>query len=205
MKDTKVFCLGFHKTGTTSLRVALQTLGYTVAGYNEFRHLAQKADLTRDEVVRTALAAARKFDAAQDSPWPVLYRELDAAFPGSKFIHVRRNPEAWIASAVADFGDQPNQIRRITYGTLSPRGNEAAWLDRYARHNAEAQDWFKGRLQDYLPLDLDAGEVGWERICPFLGEPVPDMPWPHVNSRRSKKVRMFLNRVVAVFGVGPQF
>jgi hypothetical protein len=33
MKE-KVFCIGFHKTGTTSLRVALELLGYRVTGPN---------------------------------------------------------------------------------------------------------------------------------------------------------------------------
>ncbi len=28
----KVFCIGFHKTGTSSLALALKTLGYRVAG-----------------------------------------------------------------------------------------------------------------------------------------------------------------------------
>jgi UDP-N-acetylmuramate-alanine ligase len=32
--ETKVFCIGFHKTGTTSLAVALKTLGYRVTGPN---------------------------------------------------------------------------------------------------------------------------------------------------------------------------
>ena len=32
MKNQKVFCIGFHKTGTTSMRDALNILGYKVAG-----------------------------------------------------------------------------------------------------------------------------------------------------------------------------
>ena len=31
---TKVFCIGFHKTGTTSMAVALKQLGYKVTGPN---------------------------------------------------------------------------------------------------------------------------------------------------------------------------
>jgi hypothetical protein len=205
VKETKVFCLGFHKTGTSSLRAALRSLGYRVAGYNEFRHLAQKPGLTRDEVAALALTVMRDFDAAQDSPWPVLYRELDAAFPGSKFILVTRDPQKWIASALGDFGDQGNEIRRLIYGPDAPKGHEAEWLARYARHNDEVRAWFAGRPQDFLSLDLDRGEVGWARICPFLGLDVPDRPWPHVNTRRSKKTRMFLNRVIGAFGFGPRF
>jgi hypothetical protein len=32
----KAFCIGFHKTGTTSLKRALEKLRYRVAGPNEY-------------------------------------------------------------------------------------------------------------------------------------------------------------------------
>ncbi len=196
MKQTKVFCIGFHKTGTSSLRLALRTLGYTVAGFDQFRHLAQKPDLTRAEITAVAIETARDFDAVQDMPWPVLYAELDKAFPGSKFIHVVRDPARWISSAVGDFGDQGNELRRFVYGSPAPVGHEPEWLRRYHQHNADVAAYFAGRPQDFLSLRLEDGGVSWAAICPFLGANIPDMPWPHTNTRRSKKARQFFMRLV---------
>ena len=44
-------------------------------------------------------------------------------------------------------------------------------------HHQRVADYFEGR-QDLLVLRIAAGD-GWERLCPFLGEPVPDEPFPH--------------------------
>lgn len=106
----KVFCLGFQKTGTSSVGLALERLGRSVAGYHPFRHLADQVDLDLERVWRIALPVAEAHDAAQDTPWPILYRRLDEAFPGAKFIHVVRDPGAWIDSVRTDFGNHRNQL-----------------------------------------------------------------------------------------------
>ena len=84
MKARKVFCLGFQKTGTSSLDIALTQLGYEVVVYDAFRDLAQKQGLTWAEIEERALELASKFDAAKDTPWPLLYKQLDTAYPGSR-------------------------------------------------------------------------------------------------------------------------
>src|SRR5262249_40484301 len=80
---TKVFCIGFQKTGTTSMEKALRHFGYRVMG-------VFGDDMTLDEVRRTyvdtALKLAGEYDAVQDLPFPLVFRELDQAYPGSKFI-----------------------------------------------------------------------------------------------------------------------
>ena len=49
--------------------------------------------------VQTALERARDYDAFEDLPWCLLYRELDEAFPGSKFVlTVRSSSEVWLRS-----------------------------------------------------------------------------------------------------------
>ena len=69
---TKVFCIGFHKTGTTSLETALTKLGYKVTGC-----FGTKDPDIANKVHEMAYAKVDKFDALQDNPWPILYRELD--------------------------------------------------------------------------------------------------------------------------------
>ena len=188
MSRPKVFGIGFQKTGTTTLGVVFDRLGYRVAGYNEFRHLAGRETLDFAEVEALALEIAQSVDAAKDSPWPILYQSLDRAFPGSKFIHVTRDTEAWITSAVKDFGDHPNAIRGVIYGSRFPKGNEAEWIARYERHNAEVRAYFADRPEDCLFLRLEDG-ISVERICDFLGEPPIAMPAPRANTRLKKKLK----------------
>ena len=78
---SKVFGIGFHKTGTTTLDQVYQILG--------LRACPVRTDLAKSLVkgdFEPTLKVAREFEAFQDNPWPILFRELDKAFPGSKFI-----------------------------------------------------------------------------------------------------------------------
>ena len=182
----KVFCIGFHKTGTTSLEEALVLLGYRVTGTNNTKdpEIAEKVYDLADELVA-------KYDAFQDNPWPVLYREMDEKYPGSKFILTMRSPESWISSQVRDFGLRETPMRRWIYGEDAgcPEGNEDVYVARYERHNREVQEYFRDRSDDLLILDLPKGD-GWPELCGFLGVDVPDKPFPHANkasvSRRIK-------------------
>ncbi len=175
-EQPKVFCVGFHKTGTKSLARALEILGYRVTGPNGARdpRIAERA-------LPMALDIASRFDAFNDNPWSVLYRELDGAFPGSRFILTLRPPDSWIASVVRHFGGERTPMREWIYGPGrgAPRGNERAYLDRYRRHNADVIAYFS-RRECLLTMDITAGD-GWESLCDFLELPVPDQPFPHVN------------------------
>ena len=170
----KVFCIGFHKTGTTSLRRALQMLGYRVAGPSG----AQDPDIA-DHALGMALALATTFDAFADNPWPILYQELDATFPDSQFILTTRATSAWIASVGRYFGAEETPMRNWIYGVASPHGNEARYVARYQQHNREVRRYFGGR-EDLLVMDLEAGD-GWAELAAFLGQPAPDGEFPHVN------------------------
>lgn len=196
MSETKVFCIGFQKTGTSSLGIALDRLGYRVCGYWDFRDMAQNAGLTMGGLQSRAFQLADRYDAFKDTPWPIFYRELDQRYPGSKFIHVVRDTEKWIRSATADFADHPNMIHRLIYGCDFPAGNERVWVERYEKHNRDVKAYFSDRPDCILSLSLDRGEVNWTTVCGFLGKSVPDAPWPHANTIRDKKRRMFLGKVL---------
>lgn len=184
----KVFAIGFQKCGTTTLGVMLANLDCRVAGYHPFRDLAARPNLQWSDLEERALSVMATHDAAKDTPWPLLYPFLDREFPGAKFIHVIRDPDTWIKSAVHDFADYPNALHQLVYGTPFPKGNEPAWLDRYQRHNAEAAAYFADRPGDYLQLRLE--DLSYDRICPFLGKPVISEPPPMANTRLKKNLKM---------------
>ncbi|AHG93585.1 hypothetical protein J421_6050 (plasmid) [Gemmatirosa kalamazoonensis] len=181
----KVFCIGFHKTGTKSLTAALGTLGYRVTGPNGVRD----PDIAT-KVLDLANALVPKYDAFQDNPWPIIYREMDARYPGSKFILTLRDRDAWIRSQVNHFGTEVTPMRQWIYGEHAgfPAGNEDIYLARYDRHNAEVREYFAHRPDDLLVMPID-DSADWEPLCRFLGRPIPDVPFPHRNKGSDRQVR----------------
>jgi hypothetical protein len=178
---TKVFGIGFHKTATTSLAKALSYLGYRVTGPNwvDNRNIAQ-------EVYEMAFDLANSFDAFQDNPWPILYKELDRKFPGSKFILTLRPSGQWIKSVVNHFDEKETPMREWIYGIGRPKGNEDVYIRRYERHNREVLEYFKDRSEQLLVLDITAGE-GWTKLCPFLGEQIPAISFPCANTASDRE------------------
>lgn len=192
----RVFCVGFQKTGTTSLGRALRMLGYKNSGYRDFEDFAESTDPNLgDALLERAKKLMAERTGFKDTPWPLFYKEADALYPGSKFIHVVRDEDRWIQSVVRDFAEFPNAIHGWIYGENAkyPKGNEEIYLARYREHNAEVREYFAGREDDYLPLTLK--EVNWEAVCGFLGHDVPDEPWPHLNTREDKSRRMVFNQM----------
>jgi hypothetical protein len=190
--DTKVFGIGFHRTGTKTLGAALEILDYRVTGPNGHKD----PDISRT-VYEKAFGLVPRFDAFKDNPWPLLYRELDERFPASKFVLTVRPTEEWIRSAVGHFGTQSRPMLEWIYGVGYPKGNEDIFIARYERHNREVLEHFKTRPDDLLVLSITEGE-GWEKLCPFLGKEVPDVAFPHEDPKNPE----FWARKVAAHAAG---
>jgi hypothetical protein len=180
----KVCGVGWAKTGTTTLGDCLEILGY--------RHQRAQLDLAEDlgrgdldRILEIAAAA----DSMEDWPWLLLYRELDRAFPGSKFVLTTREPTAWLASyrnmleGQGEATEAMNQIRRILYGLPFPHVTDEALVARVRRHEQDVRDYFAGRPEDLLEVRWAAGD-GWAQLCSFLDRPVPGVPFPHSNPGR---------------------
>lgn len=185
MHQYKIFCIGFHRTGTSSLSKALRILGYRVSKVElevyKNRHIAQ-------EVYEIAFALVDQYDAFSDNPWPIIYQALDQKYPGSRFILTLRSTESWVASMVKYFGTAKTPMRKWIYGVGNPAGNEAIYAARYERHNREVLEYFRGRPNDLLVMNFADGD-GWEKLCAFLHKEIPPVPFPHTNkaSVRDKK------------------
>jgi hypothetical protein len=170
----KVFCIGFHKTGTSSMGKLLLALGYETQGSYKTRDRDFVARLTRGDLEGAFCVAARA-QAFHDNPWPILYRQLDARFPGSRFILTLRDPASWIRSAVNHFGSQADPdspMRELIYGAATPVGHEPIYVERFRRHNDEVREYFAGRERDLLAIDLNDGDA-LQPICDFLGQQKP--------------------------------
>ena len=76
--EPRVFCIGWHKTGTSTLGLALIKLGYSVLGCRlDMVHPLRRGELD------SVLELAGRYDAVQDVPWACLFKELDQRFPAA--------------------------------------------------------------------------------------------------------------------------
>lgn len=174
----KVFGIGFHKTGTTSLGFALSQLGWNVCpgfGFMDGR--------IEERVHHRAAELAARHDAFEDNPWPLLYAEMDRLVPGSKFVLTWRDPDRWYASVLRHFGKDETPMRRWVYGDRhgSPLGNRDVYVDRYNRHYEAVSRYFSGRPGDLLWLRLEDGD-GWKELGAFLDVAVPEGSFPRANA-----------------------
>jgi hypothetical protein len=195
----KVFGIGLNKTGTTSLRLACETLG--------LRHMSCRRDLlvaVREGRLEDVFAVVDAYDSFDDWPWPLIYRPLFERYRDSRFVlTVRASPERWLASLKkhALHTDPVRHCRGLAYGHDYPFGHEREHLAFYERHGEAVQRFFvERRAEDrLLTVCWETGD-GWTELCPFLGSPVPDRPFPRANAsedRRPRPLRALRNRLAA--------
>jgi len=179
LNTTKVFCIGFHKTGTTSLNHSLSRLGYSLTGPNG---VGDPSIATN--VYDMCYELAEQYDAFADNPWPIVFKEMDQRYPGSKFILTLRSVDEWYESISRHFKDTTTPMRAWIYGAGSPVGNETIYKDRFNRHYDEVREYFTNRETDLLEFDLIGGD-GWDKLCSFLGKDIVNKEFPHLNKGSS--------------------
>jgi len=180
----KIFGIGFHKTGTTSLGRALRALGYRVHKGFTFnlpnKRISIPEPVTLEKIRNAAFPMIRYYSAFEDNPWPLLYKEIDLAYPGSRFILTSRDPERWFRSAARYFDRRASPMNDFIYGQrhFVMADNKAVALSRFNRHNQEVRDYFADRPDDLLVWDLEA-EPDWQKLCAFLDLAIPKRDFPH--------------------------
>jgi hypothetical protein len=198
---TRIFGIGMHKTGTTSLHSALQILGYDAAHWKSahwaksiWREMnAPHPGLDEDgfQIPYSIYAKSPTLErsyALCDLPIPLLFRELDEGYRGSKFILTTRNEDRWLTSVKNHWDPDRNKFRagwdsdpfthkvhKLLYGQKG--FNADLFRARFRRHNAEVLAHFKNRPDDLLVMDMDDG-AGWPQLCGFLKRAIPSVPYP---------------------------
>jgi len=171
----KIFGIGLSKTGTNSLTIALQKLGYNIAHYpppNMFEVLA-----------------VDDLDGCTDIPTALRFKALDKKFPGSKFILTIRDKPSWIRSIQDHYQRRPastlndwgKQNRIDLYGGLTI--DECDFGKAYEDHLFDVYEYFgNDRDNDLLVLDI-GWDNKWELLCNFLGHDVVNEPYPVANEK----------------------
>jgi len=180
---SKIFAIGFHKTGTSSLGRALEILGYkSCFGANELR--AQLGDSNMMQALfksdfESIFKFAEAYECFNDLPWFAIYKALDQRFPNSKFILTTRIESSWLKSSKEYFGDTVSPFRLWLYGRSNAINEEEVYLNRYKKHNKEALIYFENR-DDLLILPIEEKDK-WARLCAFLDKPIPQEDYPQFN------------------------
>ncbi len=170
----KLVGIGLPKTGTKTLGECFRVLGKRNASFSwDWMHKYLEED------TGYLLRVASNHDSFEDKPWCSIYRDIDRAFPGSKFILTTRVDEkVWFESL--------RKHRSRMHGVHGQR--EDLWymdaIQYYREHNESARDYFQSRPGDFVELCWEKGD-GWGQLVSFLNVDDPGVPFPKINAAPS--------------------
>ena len=210
----KVNIVGLGRTGTTSMAVAMEILGYKVLHDEEN---ARTYDVYRDYY-------AGKMDedelhvALGNKGYNATFRTNTYEWAGKQedvkvILTTRDNPDKWVDSwiIVAYFWDllkappfswlpTANGLRPLRFDLIKniPTGGHP---DEYMNPKVlrKGYDIHLENVRNSVPkerlLEFNVKE-GWEPLCKFLELPIPDMPFPHVNDKVKIRGMIFCYEVI---------
>jgi hypothetical protein len=200
-KKEKVFCIGFGKTGTTTIEQVLRDFGLKLGHQPTAELLIYEYDKRNFAAIADYCHSA---DAFQDLPFaaPYLYSYLDQMFPNSKFILTERDDaEQWYSSIVrfhskkwADGVNPPNKEQLLAAGYRNSTFaydtkkilfhtedddlyNKEALIYAYETHNKEVKRYFKNK-SNFININVSRKE-DYRRLCEFFNRTPKgdDFPW----------------------------
>jgi hypothetical protein len=191
----KVIGAGYPRTGTASLKLALEQLGFGPCHHmREVMKNPQSSALWIEAADAPGTANWDKvlegYHSCTDVPGCTFWRELVAYYPSAKVLLSVRDPEKWFASTQATVLGPEWVARTLTtplkeffekavYPEFSGHFNDRDFLlSQYARHNDEV---IRTVPKEQL-LVFDVCD-GWAPLCTFLGVAIPETPFPRTNSR----------------------
>lgn len=173
----KVVGIGLNKTGTNTLMSCLSHLGFRHQTYSN-----EAFKLWLDKDYSSLMQWVASFDSFEDWPWPLLYKEIDKTFEGSKFIlTIRKDPETWFKS-LCNHADRtgPTDFRKYIYGYDLPYEHKQEHINFYEKHLQSVHQYFKNRPDDLLEICWENGD-SWAKLSNFLNLETPNIPLPHRN------------------------
>lgn len=204
----KVFCIGMHKTGTTSFHVAMRQLGYRMPTGTPKKALWEA--ILAGEFERPLRDAVAAHDAFEDNPF--FWHRIDARdtpfyawafgrYPDARFVlTTRATTESWARSVEQHIRRKRQKAgegwtgsglyRKLEwlYGREVPELTSfAACPEVYERYNAGARRFFAEQAPErFIDLCWEKGH-GWPELCGFLGRRKPLFrAFPHSNDSRRK-------------------
>ena len=207
----KLIGAGFGRTGTASLQVALDTLGFgpcyhMLEVFKNPEHVAFWDRASRGEKVDFASFFAG-WTSTVDWPGCTFYQELMKIYPDARVLLSVRDPERWYESCRKTI--YPASTGKLSFSPPIPPPAERAGAEFNMPNFIERLIWtntFHDRFEDHdyaikvfnqhtadverhvPPQQLLVFDVkdGWEPLCKFLDVPIPaDQSFPHLNDTAS--------------------
>jgi hypothetical protein len=214
----KVIGAGFGRTGTMSLKVALETLGFDpcyhmTEVFAHPEHAGFWISAWRGEPADWD-GVLGGYEAAVDWPACSFYEELMERDPGAKVILSVRDPERWYESVRNTIYKLSvvvprHPIYRIGYKLVSffvfrgpgivDLAGEIIWRGTFdgrfedKTYAIEVFERHSAEVQRRVPEDrllVYDVKAGWEPLCEFLGVEVPDEPFPRTNDTAQMRRRL---------------
>ncbi len=179
---------GFGRTGTESMKLALERLGlgpcYHMTEVLPNPDRVAEWRQTSAGVLPDWDVTFAGFGATVDWPAAFFWRELAAFYPNAKILLTVRDADSWYDSMdktifrVLRESDDPASIgeKLIAEGVFGGRFDRDHAIKVFNANTAAVQAAFSS---DRL-LTFTIGD-GWEPLCRFLDQPVRDEPFPHSN------------------------
>lgn len=193
-----VICAGLGRTGTSSLKAALETLGFGPCYHMRvLRERPSHAALWRQVMEGNAdwPALLSGYRAVADEPAALYWRTLAEMCPNAKVILNTRAAEDWYASfsqTIHVAVQNRHLVEDVPSANLLSLDNDMIFEGLFGGEfldQKKAIGVFEARNQAVIDtIDADRLLVynvaeGWEPLCKFLAVPVPDEPFPYVNTR----------------------
>lgn len=206
----KIIGTGVGRTGTHSLKLALEQLGFNKCYHMEelFRHPEQLIYFEKAEKGESVDwdELFKGYASAVDYPVARYYKQLITAYPQAKIIHTTRDAEAWYNSAIETifWATKPSFGRIFKMMIRMPFSSNVRKRLPVLKYDGEMIDTIFGKnLKDkqeiirrfnaineetlnFIPKDRSLVyevKTGWEPLCNFLNVPIPDTPFPRSNTR----------------------
>ena len=173
----KIVGIGLNKTGTKTLGACLQHWRLKHASFS-----SEAFELWRNNDLTALMSWVENYQSFEDWPWPLIFKEIDRKFPGSKFILTRRkDPHGWFESLCRHAElTGPTVFRKYVYGYEMPHGHKDAHIRCYEEHLQSVRKYFLSRADALLEVCWEEGS-GWPELAQFLKLPVPTRPFPRAN------------------------
>ena len=193
---SKIFVLGYNKSGTISLSQSLQILGYSVlhTGSNNFMETLMKFS-NNLELGMGILDGIDKYDCYLDYPIyePTVFSHIVYEYPDAKYISLTKNLDDYVDSALRAKVRDIKNGNKNTWNWLGV-GDEEVFRNypEYQKEWVKRRTTFKhksnlkhlsnlGNTENILHMNICDDGDGWRELCKFLNKEIPNIEFPYEN------------------------
>ena len=213
----QVIGTGVGRTGTHSLKLALEQLGFgkcyhMVELFQRPENVIYFEKAERGEEVNWD-KLFEGYNSAVDYPVARYYKQIIPKYPSAKIIHTVRDPESWYQSAMETifWASKPSIGRMLSLMIKLPFSSTLRKRFPVLKYNGQLVDNIFGKdlknkqevIKKYNEINAETlnfipkgrslvydVKTGWEPLCNFLNVPVPSTPFPRSNVRDEFKIRV---------------